>query len=153
MTDGHQLMIHFCANRFGANGTVNGKCKIQCRRTHRQHFYISLWRININFIGKKTGFKILKKVNTVRFLAAHYFSYLLKPFIKSVFFYFSFFIFPVSSQSFFSNLIHSFCSDLHFYPFTISTHYSSVQRLVSVGFGVAQPVTQPLRRRIVFISN
>ena len=63
MTDWNQFMIHFCANTFYTNRTVNSKSKIKCCRTNRQHLYITFWRIHINFFGKKTGFEILQEIN------------------------------------------------------------------------------------------
>ena len=63
MTDRHQFMIHFCTNTFDSNGTMNSKCKVKRSGADRQHFYITFWRIHINFFCKETGFKILQKIN------------------------------------------------------------------------------------------
>src|SRR5688572_27308048 len=112
MTDGYEFVVYFGTNRFYANGTVYGKSKIECSRTHGQHFYITLWCVHIDFFGEKTGFEILQEVDTVCLLAGDHFADLLKPFIEAAFIGRSFFIFPVSSETFFRDLVHPFRANL-----------------------------------------
>src|SRR5438876_6847805 len=101
-------MIHLSSNRFYADCTVNTKSKIKRSRTNRQHLYITFGCIYINFFSEKTGFKILEKINTVRFLITYHFTYLLKPFVKATLIRSVFFIFQMCGQSFLSNFIYEF---------------------------------------------
>ena len=153
MADGYQFVVDFGTYTFGTNNTVNAKSKIKCRTTDRQHFYIPFWCIHINLFRQKTHLKVLQKIYAIGILIREHFSYLSKPFIKPVFISSSFFVFIVSSQPFLSYFIHSLASYLHFYPFALRPHHSSVQCFVSVAFRITKPISQSLRRWRIFVSN
>ncbi len=153
MADGHQFVIHFGANGFYSDGTMDGKSKIQRCGSDGQHFYIALGRIDINFFCQETGFKILQEIDRICFLIGDHFPDLLEPFVKPAFVGGSFFVFPVSGQSFFRDLIHPAGTDLYFHPFPLRAHYRSMKSLIPIGFGITEPVAQPFRRRIVLICD
>jgi len=76
-----------------------------------------------------------------------------QPVVQFGFIIFSQFVFPVSGQSFFSNFIHSFRTNLHFHPTTFRPHYRYVKRFISVGLGYAQPVSDTFGMRFVKCCN
>src|SRR5262245_6438133 len=125
-------MIHLRPDRLYTDRTVNSKGEIQSCRSDRKHFYIALRRIYINFFSNETWFEIMKKIDAVCLLAADHLTDLVKPFIKAAFIGGFFLVFPVGSQSLFSNLVHSFRSYLHFHPFTLWSHHCSMQRFIPV---------------------
>ena len=48
----------------------------------------------------------------------------------------------MSRKSLFGNVVHAFASDLHFDPLSLVAHQGDMQSLVSVGFRMADPVSQ-----------
>src|SRR5688572_6677595 len=107
MTDWNQFMVYFGTYCFYTYGAVDGKCKVECCGTNRQHLDIAFGCVHIDLFSKETRFEILEKVDAISFLVGYYFAYLLKPFIKAAFIRCSFLVFPMRRKSFFSNFIHA----------------------------------------------
>src|SRR5450432_2094600 len=132
MTDRYQFMIHFGTNTLFSDFTMYGKSKIQCSGPEREHFYITFWCVYINILCKKTGFKILEKIDGVVVFHRQYFTYLLEPFIKTAFITSTFLVFPMRRETFFCDLVHALGANLYFHPFPLRSHYSGMQGLVSI---------------------
>ena len=60
------------------------------------------------------------------------------------------FIFPMGCKSTFGNVVHAIGSNLHFNPLPLVRHKRVVQRLVTVGFGRRQPISET--RRVGFVD-
>ena len=54
------------------------------------------------------------------------------------------FVAPMGRVAFLRNLIHPLRADLHFHPFARRGHERCVQRLITVGLGDGDPVSQPI---------
>ena len=59
----------------------------------------------------------------------------------------------MSGKTFFGNLIHTFRTNLYFYPFSFRSHDGDVQRLVSVALRHGKPVAQTFGVRQVHIGH
>jgi hypothetical protein len=130
---------------------VDGKGKIECRGSHRQHLYIPFRSIDIDLFGQEAGLEILEKIDGIVILCVEDFPDLLEPLIKAAFIGSAFLVFPVCGKALFGDLVHPPGPDLYFYPFALGTHDGGVQGFIPVRLGIAQPVTEAFRRRIIFI--
>ena len=56
-------------------------------------------------------------------------------------------------KALFGNVVHPFATDLDFDPLPVVTHKSHVQCLVAVCFGMAYPIAQAIRVRLIYFGD
>ena len=125
----HYSSIDLCSYTMVTNFTMNIESKIDGCGIKRQSSQISFGSEGINFILVKIEFKAFQQIFS-RIKSACIFKYISYP-VRPIFKVlirgrFIFFIFPVCSHTFFSNFVHLFGSDLHFYKSSIKSHNSCV---------------------------
>ena len=148
-------MVYFCADTVATDVSVQGECKIQCRRVLRHSLNFAFGGKHKYFRCKQVQLDGIEEVNGIRLGIIKYFFDGAQPFIQFAFIFAAsaIFIFPVGGETLFGYVIHPFTADLYFNPLPVVSHKGDVQGLVTIGFGMTHPVAQTVGVGFVYFRD
>ena len=151
LSEGHRLAVDFSAHAGVADARVDVVGKVEHRGALREVQQVALRREHIYLVFLQVGGKLVHQLQVV--VAFQGGTDVGKPFVDASFSLFDALVAPVCSQSVFGDIVHSFGSDLDFYPFVLRSQHGGVQTLVSVALRHAEPVAHTLWVRLIHICN
>ena len=152
--DRHHLVVHLRPDTMFAQVGVHHVGKIQYGRILRQRLYFAFGRKDKHLVRKQIQLEVIQECHGIGIGVLQYLLDILQPLIQlRSLFLFARLVFPVCRQAVFGYLVHPFASNLHLYPLAFVTHDSYVQRLIAVGFGRRDPVTDTFGVRTIHICH
>src|SRR5690606_23765355 len=138
-----QLVIDLGADTLRTDLGVDLECEIQCRCAVRKGLEFSSGGEHEHLFTEQCSPEIVDKIQGRVVVLLKQLPNLGQPFFQVRFAGgAAFLVFPMRGIALLSNVIHSFTSNLNFDPLPVLRHYRRVQRLISVGFWGADPITQ-----------
>ena len=125
--------------------------EVEHRGTFREVQQVALRGEHINLVFLQVGGKLVHQLQVV--VAFQGGTDVGKPFVNASFSLLDALVAPVCSQSVFGDIVHSFGSDLDFYPFVLRSQHGGVQTLVSVALRHAEPVAHTLWVRLIHVCD
>ena len=157
MTHRHKFVINFGSDAMASHKCMDRKSEIKRCGTRWKGTNFSLWSKDKDFRCKKIKLDGIKEIHCVRLWIIKNFLNRNKPLIEfafaSLLSLFAVLIFPVSSKTFFRNLIHAAASYLHLYPFALIAHKSNVKRLITIRLWMTHPIAQSVGMRRINLAN
>ena len=121
-------MIDLRPDTMASQESMDGESEIQCRTVLWHGLDFSL-RCKYKYFGsEQIQLDGVKEIHCVRLWIIQNFFDGAKPFFQFAFItvVVSVLVFPMGSKTLFSDVVHSFATDLHFNPLTLITHESNM---------------------------
>ena len=151
LSEGYRLAVDLSAHAGVADARVDVVGEVEHRGSFREVQQVALRGEHINLVFLQVGGKLVHQLQVVVVFQGG--TDVGKPFVNASFSLLDALVSPVCSQSVFGDIVHSFGSDLDFYPFLLRSQYGGVQTLVSVALRHAEPVAHTLWVRLIHICN
>ena len=154
LTEGYQRVIHLGPQAVVANAGVDDVGKIERRSSLRKCLDLTLGGEYEYFRREEVHLHGIEEIDRIGIGVGEYLLDGLKPFFQFIIlFNAALLILPMCCKTFLGNVIHAAATNLDLNPFTIGTHHSEVQSLVTIGLWVTHPVTDTVRTQLVDIGN
>ena len=151
LSEGHRLAVDLSAHAGVSDARVDVVGEVEHRGAFREVQQVAFRGEHINLVFLQVGGKLVHQLQVVVVFQSG--TYVGKPFVDASFSLFDALVAPVCSQSVFSDIVHSFGSNLHLHPFLLRSQYGGVQTLISVALRHAEPVAHTLWVRLIHICN
>ena len=154
MAERNQTMVDFRTDTLVPDIRVKGISEVQGSSPLGQRLDVAFRGKDEYLGGKEIQLDRIKKVQSVRVRAFQYLGNGPQPFVElRIFFYIMLLILPMGGKAFLGNLVHTAAADLYFHPLPVRSHHGQVQRLITVGFRTAHPITDTVGTNPVNIRN
>ena len=150
--DRHVTPGYFAAHALAADVGVDRECEVEHRGSFRQFLELTVGGKDKHLLVVEIESEFTDCLAVIHLFALQHLAHALEELVHSGF-ALSALVFPVRCHTFLGHFVHALSSNLHFNPFVFRAENSSMQRLIAVGLGDRQPVTQTLGVGLVHICH
>ena len=154
IADRHKTMVDLRSDAVRTNVGVEVEGEVECSRASG-HLADVAFRGKYEYLSSiEVEFKSIHELDSIGEVACvEHLLDGLEPLVEVGLFLFACFVFPVSSQALFGDIVHTLATDLHLNPVATRTHNSDVESLIAIRLRSVDPVASAVGVRSVDACN